>query len=223
MDIKILIATHKQAQMPKEDIYLPVHVGKALHPDVQLGIQTDNEGDNISTKNPYYSELTAMYWAWKNIKADYIGLSHYRRLFAFKRKLKDWDRILTKKEAEALCQKYDVILPKKRKWYIETVYSHYDHTLDGKHLDDTAKIIEELFPDYLPFFHKAMKRREEHLFNMFIMKWNLFDNYCNFMFPILQRLEQMYDLKSMDPFQARLIGRMGERLLDVWLMKNNLT
>lgn len=222
MNIKILVAAHKQCEMPKSDVYLPVQVGKALHPDLDLGYQPDNEGENISEKNPYYSELTAIYWAWKNLEADYIGLVHYRRHFCFKRKKNDWNSILTADEAQVLCARHDLILPKMRKLYIETVYSHYDHTFDGKQFDNTRIIISQLCPDYLPFFDKAMQRRCEHLFNMFIMKRELFCRYCEWMFPILQKLESYYDLKNMDPFQARLIGRVSERLLDVWVMKNQL-
>lgn len=50
----------------------------------------------------------------------------------------------------------------------------------------------------------------------------LFDQYCEWMFPILKELEASYDLKSMEPFQARLIGRVSERLLDIWINKNQL-
>lgn len=84
MTIKLLIAAHRQCDVPADSIYLPVHVGKTLHPDVVLnGYQPDNEGKNISDKNPYYSELSAVYWAWKNMKSDYVGLVHYRRFFFF--------------------------------------------------------------------------------------------------------------------------------------------
>lgn len=223
MNIKILVAAHKACDMPKDDVYLPVQVGKALHPDLNLGYQPDNEGENISEKNPFYSELTALYWAWKNCKADYIGLAHYRRHFCLKRKKNDWESILSSEEAGKLCRKYDLVLPKMRKLYIETVYSHYDHTLDGRHFDDAREIISRLCPEYLSSFDKVMKRRCEHLFNMFIMKRELFHQYCQWIFPILQALEQYYDLENMDPFHARLVGRVSERLLDVWVMKNQLT
>ena len=83
MDIKILVASHKKAEMPEDSMYLPVHVGRALYPDREFGYQSDAEGDNISIKNPYYCELTALYWAWKNLKADYVGLAHYRRHFSY--------------------------------------------------------------------------------------------------------------------------------------------
>lgn len=222
MNIKLLLATHRQCDVPQDSVYLPIHVGKALHPDKDFDFQPDDEGMNISMKNPFYSELTAVYWAWKNLKEDYIGLVHYRRHFCLKRKGTDWNSILTREEAERLCGQYDLILPKMRKLYIETVYSHYDHTFDGKQFDTTRMVISELCPEYLPFFDKAMHRRCEHLFNMFIMKRELFEQYCAWLFPILEKLEGYYDLKNMDPFQARLIGRVSERLLDVWVMKNEL-
>ena len=221
MNIKILIATHKKYDMPEDDIYLPVRVGNALAKD-DLGYQGDDKGENISTKNPYYSELTAIYWAWKNLKSDYIGLVHYRRHFCLKYKSTRWNSILTSEEAASLCQQYDLILPKKRKLYIETVYSHHDHTFYGEQFDQTRAIIKKRCPEYLPAFDMHMKERSEHLFNMFIMKKELFHQYCEWMFPILEELEKCYDLPNMDPFQARLIGRVGERLMDVWILKNQL-
>ncbi|MBR1940245.1 MAG: DUF4422 domain-containing protein [Bacteroidaceae bacterium] len=222
MIINIIVATHKKAEMPHDSVYLPILVGKALHPDLDLGYQPDNEGLNISDKNPYYSELTAIFWAWKNLDADFIGLAHYRRHFCFKHKKDDWSSILSTEEAEKLCAENGLILPKKRKLYIETVYSHYDHTFDGKQFDNARTIIEEMCPEYLPYFDKQMNRRCQHLFNMFIMKKELLHAYCEWLFPILEKLETYYDLPNMDPFQARLIGRVSERLLDVWVMKNNI-
>ena len=77
--IKIIVATHKKYKMPNDSIYLPVQVG--TENKESLGYQPDNDGENISSKNPYFCELTGLYWAWKNLDADYIGLSHYRRHF----------------------------------------------------------------------------------------------------------------------------------------------
>ena len=105
---------------------------------------------------------------------------------------------------------------------MKTVYSHYDHYFWGEQFDRTRGIISRRCPEYLDAFDKKMKSRSEHLFNMFIMKKMLFDQYCEWMFPILEELEASYDLKSMEPFQARLIGRVSERLLDVWINKNQL-
>lgn len=81
-NIKILIAAHKQYWMPNDPVYLPLHVGAEGKQD--LGYTQDNTGDNISAKNPNFCELTGLYWAWKNLDADYVGLVHYRRYFTRK-------------------------------------------------------------------------------------------------------------------------------------------
>lgn len=80
-----MVAHHKKGLVISDDVYLPVHVGREIS-NVDLGIVGDNTGVNISSKNPAYCEMTAMYWGWKNVKADYIGLCHYRRYFTLKSK-----------------------------------------------------------------------------------------------------------------------------------------
>ena len=79
MDIRIIVATHKTYWMPRDPVYLPLQVGAAGKE--KLGFQTDAEGDNISRYNPYYCELTGLYWAWKNLSCDVVGSCHYRRYF----------------------------------------------------------------------------------------------------------------------------------------------
>lgn len=222
MSIKILVATHKQYHMPNDSIYLPVHVGKALHPDKDFGYQGDNEGLNISEKNPYFCELTAVYWAWKNLDADFIGMAHYRRHFCYKRKLREWESVLTTEQAERLCKKYDVLVTRKRWYIIETIKSHYEHTHDIDHINITRNIIEQDYPTYLKAFNKVMNNRGAHMFNMFIMKKELMHSYCEWLFDILFKLETRIDLSQLPTFQARLFGRISELLLDIWLENNNI-
>lgn len=224
-NIKIIIATHKKYKMPEDEAYLPVHVGREGKED--LGYQGDNQGDNISAKNSYYCELTGLYWAWKNLSADYIGLAHYRRHFTCEKSIpktedEKFKILLTGKQAEKILENVDIILPKKRKYYIETVYSHYAHTLHIETLDETKKIIEEICPEYLQEFEKQMKRTSAHMFNMFIMKKEYLDKYCQWLFPILEELEKRIDPKQYDSFHARYLGRISELLLDVWINTNNL-
>lgn len=80
-DITVAVAAHKPYCMPNDKCYLPLHVGADLHPEVCLDMQQDNLGENISQKNASYSELTGMYWLWKNCGSFYKGLVHYRRHF----------------------------------------------------------------------------------------------------------------------------------------------
>lgn len=85
MNVKILIAYHKPSILIQDEVFSPIHVGKA-NAKINLKIPGDDTGDNISHKNNIYCEMTAVYWAWKNLDADYIGLCHYRRLFTFEKK-----------------------------------------------------------------------------------------------------------------------------------------
>lgn len=225
MDIKVLIATHKKYRMPTDECYLPIKVGNKGKEN--MGYIGDDSGENISSKNPYYCELTALYWGSKNLECDYIGLVHYRRYLAKDRVLlkgrgDKYNRILSKEDIESLLSEYDIILPKKRNYYIETLYSHYAHTHYIEHLDETRKIIKEEFSDYLEAFDTIMNRKSAHMFNMFIMKKELADSYCEWVFEILERLEKRIDFIQYNAYQARLFGRVSELLLDVWIEKNRL-
>ena len=221
-NIKIVIATHKKYKMPEDEMYLPLHVGSEGKED--LGYQKDNTGENISLKNPYFCELTGLYWAWKNLNADYIGLAHYRRHFMYTKKSNNdkFLNVLTYKEASDLLEKNDVILPKKRNYIIETLYNHYKHTMYVEPLDETRNVIKKLYPDYLDEFDNLKKRRSAHMFNMFIMKKEIFDDYCKWLFDILFELEKRVDNTQYDNFHARFYGRISELLLDVYLRKNNI-
>ena len=222
-NIKILIATHKKYEMPKDKMYLPIQVG--AEGDDSIGYQTDNTGENISNKNPFYSELTALYWAWKNLDADYIGLVHYRRHFCLKRKNRKnkMKSVITEKEVQKILKDTDVILPKKRNYYIESLYSHYEHTMYSETLDETRNILLEKCPEYINEFDKLYTRTSAHMFNMFIMKREILDQYCTWLFDILFELEKRIDPRNYEPFHARYLGRVSEYLLDIWLNTNKIT
>lgn len=220
-DVKIIVATHKKYIMPTDKMYMPLHVGKK--DKESIGYIGDDTGENISLKNLNYCELTGLYWAWKNLNSDYIGLVHYRRHFMLKRKEKNkFKNILTLEEADNLLQKTDVILPKKRKYYIETLYNHYKHTMYIEPLDETREIIKKIYPDYLSEFDKIKTRRSAHMFNMLIMKKEMLNEYCKWLFSILFELEKKIDVSKYDTFHARFFGRISELLLDVYIEKNHI-
>ena len=225
--IVVAVATHKPYQMPADDIYLPVHVGAELHPDVCQGMQADNDGENISSKNGSYCELTALYWLWKNVDAKAKGLVHYRRHLgspdARRRKADDpFDRLVTGDELEPLLDQHQAVVAKRRNYYIETVYNHYSQTFDGGQFDICREILCELHPDYVEAWDELMQSRSAHIFNMFVMRSELFDAYCAWMFPILEELEKRVDTTGYDAFASRFVGRVSERLLDPWLKVNGI-
>ena len=220
---KLIVATHKQYEsIPLNNLYLPIQVGAELNKGKDLGYQKDNVGDNISDKNDRYSELTALYWAWKHVDAEYIGLVHYRRHFGGKNYHHGKDRlswVITKAELEPMLDDYDVILPKKRRYYIETLYSHYEHTHYSNQLDVTFDIIKEKYPEYADTYEKVINKTSGYMFNMVIMRKDLLDAYCTWLFDILFELEKRLGTQNLDAFQQRFYGRVSEIIFNVWLEK----
>lgn len=219
---KIIVAAHKNYRMPAEKLYLPLQVGAEGKPEI--GYLKDNEGDNISAKNAYYCELTGLYWAWKNLDCEYLGLAHYRRHFKGKSCLfkSKFDKILTEVQLEKKLKKCDVLLPKKRHYYIETNRSQYLHAHHAVGLQETENVIKEFYPEYLTSWNAVMKKRSGHRFNMFIMKKQLSDKYCEWLFDILGKVEERIDISDWDKSEQRVFGYLSERLLDVWILKNDI-
>ena len=220
LDVKVGIASHKPYWMPNNPLYVPVRVGAAG--GESFGFQRDDEGDNISDRNANYCELTGLYWMWKNLRADYLGLAHYRRHFTLKRGTSDRRDALTLEQASRLLGKCDVLLPRPRNYWIETNYSQYAHAHHAVDLDMTRQIIGERCPEYLAAFDRSMKRTTGHRFNMFIMKRKLADAYCEWLFDILFELERRLDISDYNDNDRRVFGFVSERLLDVWLETNHI-
>lgn len=219
MSIRVIVASHKAYRMPEDPMYMPIHVGKAGSA-LDLGFHGDNTGDNISEKNPTFCELTGLYWAWKNLEDDYIGLSHYRRHFRGKSGKDKWSCILTQQEAQALLRSTDVILPKKRNYFIETCYNQYVHAHPAEGIDLALELAAAGGPSYQKAVDASKKRTWTHLFNMFIMKRDVFDRYCQWLFAILFEMERRLDISQYSANDRRVFGFVSERLLDIYLEAN---
>ncbi len=209
MFTKIVIATHKMFVPPKNGIYFPLQVGASGKESI--GLSRDDTGDNISAKNSGFCELTGLYWAWKNLPAETIGLCHYRRYFK-----------ASPEHIESLLTTVDCILPKQRNYFIETTYSQYAHAHHAADLDMARTIIAERHSGYLAAFDETMKSTKGHRFNMLIMKRVLLDRYCSWLFDILFELERRLDVSTYSKYDRRVFGFVGERLLDAWILANNI-
>ena len=148
-----------------------------------------------------------------------MGLVHYRRYFARRhwRFYQGDKRYLTAADVTRLMDKAELVLPKKRHYWIETTYSHYAHAHHESDLKETRKVIEELCPAYTAAFDEVMGRRSGHRFNMLIARRELLQEYCDWLFPLLFELENRLDTSGYDDYNRRVFGFIGERLLDVWL------
>ncbi len=209
MDTRIYVMTHKKIENLPEKIYQPLHVGREGKED--LGYPGDHTGEQISSKNPYYCELTGMYWIWKNVSCDVIGVCHYRRFF-----LRE-GRLLKQEEIEELIEKYPIIVPNSRCVAEENVYQHYGNRHNKKDLDVCREVIAEKYPAYISAFDYAMDTILISMANMWITRKEIFDRYCEWLFDILFEVERRLDMTGYDAYQQRVMGFLSERLFRVWL------
>lgn len=199
--------------MPSDQMYIPVQAGAALHNRIEAYRQDDEDDGGISLLNPHLSELTVLYWAWKNLDADVIGLTHYRRYFAG-----SGERgILTFNEAQQLMQKTPIVVARRRNYIIETVGDHYAHTFERSHLELLSQTLENISSESLPALEYLLSDTRAHMFNMVIMRRDFLDQYASWLFPIVLELEQRFNYADVTPFVARAPGRLAEFLLDTWL------
>lgn len=222
-DIKIIVATHKKYEMPLDNMYVPIFLGSAVN-NAKNGVNYlhDDEGENISDKNFSFCELTGLYWAWKHLKADYIGIVHYRRHFRGSLFGNKFRKVLTSQQADKLLDNVSVLLPKRRHYYIESNMSQYIHSHNSIALTETEFVIKRFYPDYICSFNYIMKKTSGHRFNMFIMKYNIFYDYCKWLFDVLFKVEEKLDISTWSSTEQRVYGYLGERLLDVWIHKNSI-
>ncbi len=224
--IRVLVAAHKPYWMPDDPVYLPCWVGAAAHPENAAKIPSawarDDQGQSISQKNANYCELTGLYWAWKNLDADYLGLAHYRRHFAGSSGQDKHARVASGAQLRSILIQKPVILPRKRNYFIETNYSQYVHAHHEEDLAQTRAILQESYPDYLASYDDSMQRTTGHRFNMFVMRRDLADTYCAWLFDVLGQLEGRLDISSYSVNDARVYGFVAERLLDPWLETNGV-
>lgn len=212
LHVKILVACHKaDPAIRQDDIYMPIQVGKALHPELDLGFRSDDTGDNISDKNGSYCELTALYWAWKNLKdVDYIGLCHYRRYL-------DVDL----SDIESVIDENSIILTRPN----YTPFSNLMHLTDGTTREDVYILLQYLAKHERRYLSTAI----DYLFNdngwigcnMFISDRRVADGYCSWLFNILRNLESYIKVSPYTRLK-RIYGYLAEVLLPIYCISNNI-
>lgn len=214
------------------------------------GLIGDDTGENISNKNRYYSELTGLYWVWKNMKSDIIGSCHYRRYFTtskiplshkikqllyypvgifkkrrgliYTRNLKYWkSKIILKSEVVNILKSYDAVLPVQRKFKY-SIKEHYNKYHNINDLILIEKIIKENCQEYIESYITVLKGNTMFANNMFILKWDMFDELMEWLFSILFKFEEEINLDEYKDYQERIFGFLSERLITVWILHNNI-
>lgn len=231
--MKIYVITHKKVKVKLPNYYQLLFVGAEGKKDIPLEYLRDDTGKNISKKNCAYCELTGLYWIWQNSNEKIVGLVHYRRFFAkinylFKfreryisLKKKNQYRILEEKDFDNYLKEYPIIVKK-----IETKGRNNRKTFEKLFGENFWRKFREFVFQYTSEYTENFKRVEtldNHLnCNMFVGKKEIIDNYCEWLFTLLNEFDEEHKRESGEYFHNREMGYLSEFLFQVWLEKNNI-
>jgi lipopolysaccharide biosynthesis glycosyltransferase len=232
MKASLYTAYHKFSTLIDSASIRPIHVGRAKAGKPLLGMIGDDTGDNISTKNGRYCELTALYWAWKNDgDSSHIGLMHYRRLLDFDgtfageaaeqkpATLRTADYAAAAERWLAAHGDVDLVVPKLHRMSL-SMRDNYRTRHRPEDLDVVDAIIRDHHPAYLAHYNAVMSECDVRLANMFLARREIVDEYCAFVFDVLGRLDAADVARDhYNAYQSRYLGFISERLFTVFVRK----
>lgn len=228
--MKIYVIVHKDIQLELDNCYEPLYVGQGKN---TMNYLRDNSGDNIADKNDSYCELTGLYWIWKNSDEDIVGLVHYRRHFVkflkprieYKERFIAIDRnpyqIIDKNDIYKLLNSNEMIV-KLSGYHKADNWEIYHMSLRGDICERVKDIIRDIYHEYYQDFEVIMHEHRQMNCNMFICYKKMIEEYCEFLFPILEKLDEYEISKSGCRLHNRELGFVGEMLLGVWVRHNNI-
>lgn len=198
----------KEIDMPGiPDWIIPIQTGATLT-DMEICDIRDNQGDNISERNRNYSECTAIYWMWKNApKTDYIGLCHYRRHFY----IPDNDISLIG------CNNYDIVTTVPT--VVIDAHQYFRNFVTEEDLNILCDVVKKYFPEYYDSTIKYYSSIFCPPCNMFIMKYEIFQEYGEFVFGVCEKIHEYYEKKKVIR-NDRYMGYLVENLTDIFLMQH---
>lgn len=236
--IRIFVGYKDSNIIFQSDVFQPIFYG-AKDSAPETDFLKDNTGINIASKNKHYGELTGHYWVWKNLLSEldveYIGFCHYRRFLDFNisniekppfRPMyrSEFEKIFKKKYTEEnilnQIKGYDIVLPNKL-ILKSIVYAQYLHWHPEKDMNLALNIIRDYYPDYIEDAKNVMSAKKMYNCLNFVMKKELFNDYMEWIFGILTRLEQQCDWsKYKDYLNIRTPAFIAERFFNIWLEHN---
>lgn len=209
-----------------------------------------------------YSEFTALYWIWKNRRqapTDKIGLMHYRSFldisdneerknyYSFETRFgytKDTiDRAMRDKErvninGEGIKTKGVDVITSPPMFFSESLYEQFNccHPFASKLFDASRDLLKEnsKYSDMAGFFDEHFNKRNVYGFYkcLSVSTWEYFDQYCSFMFYMLDGLygrlgdkivKELKMIRGPDKPETqhenafRLLAFMGERLTSFFI------
>lgn len=235
--IRFFVCHHRPAAYFRSRYFIPVQAGRAVAPECLNYADGDDEGDNISNQNAFWSELTVLYSMWKNVEADWYGLMHYRRMLTFRKdcRLNGTFTYLDEKtrrrfgwtdeQVREYLESVDIVTaaalpvhPPGLPEHLMTVGEYYSRAHHKADLDSVVARVKLHWPEfYLPLLD-CLSRTSMVTGNIVVMRHALFQDYCQFLFGVLLPESRGRDLQRYTAYQQRLWGFLAERLTQAWLI-----
>ena len=185
-----------------------IQIGTALTAE-RISPLLDNIGDNISDKNHMFCEMSATYWVWKNTSHDWKGICHYRRHL-----------IITSEQMRTLTDgEVDAILPLPYICYPNTL-SHFRRYISNDVVNIMLKALETLFPNNYEKYMKIINGNYQYSYNMLCGKRQVFDDYCLWIFTVLEHMELSRD-NVPEIANTRALAYSAEVLTSIYFMANS--
>ena len=233
-NVSVYVVSHKKISLDLPDGYKLIQVNCANTGEHWENFEHDDRMENISTKNPSYCELTALYWIWKNSDSNIKGLCHYRRFLSstsnvelkgkvyqvYSREIKS--KIISKDQIVKALEKYDVLVAQPWVPFPNKELDDLKIYCYSKDIQIMVDVINKMFPDYSEALEQLLDSKCACHYNILIANKEVFDNYCEWLFSVLGEIEKRCDISSYDTQHKRIYGYFAELLMNVYLMKNNL-
>ncbi len=219
-DVRMVVAAPVKCWLPGDPAYLPIQPGAAVRPALEYA--PDDTGDNISDKYPGYGPLTALYWAWKHCHNAYLGFAPHDCYFTLRRFRAQRKHILTGDQLRLLAEGEEVILPRRRRYYVESNYGQYVRVHNAEDLDRLRAVLSKRWPDCLEAYDRSLRCTSGHRFNLFMMRRDVFGRYCGWLFDVLGAVEAETPWERYAEKDPHVFCYLAERLLDVWLETNGV-
>lgn len=172
-------------------------------------IDQPHAGDNIDFLNPWYCELTGLYYLWKHVDDEIVGLEHYRRYFVNSK-----NQLLGENEIREILKDYDVIVCDKNRGIQNCILKEaLLERIKEKDLDFFLNNIDTFYKECLTYYLKNSHYKSPY--NMLICKKQVLNDWASFIF---SNINILVKYKIFTKENLRFAGFISEFLLYGFLL-----
>lgn len=231
--VKIYQCFHKPYPHALCNWIQPLALGRFEHE----GMISERTGENVAELNPFYNEIAAYYWIWKNAREPIVGLYHYRRVMGFKLDNAWADPFGFSMETSPFVLNYfssddqlaslhrlmscsDAIIPRLTVTNGASA-KQYVKVHDPESWQVFVQVLEEKLPHLMPYMPLFTHTNLVTAFNMFVMRRDTFGRYCQDLFSVVDTVFDRLGPR-VHYYLRRYPGFLAERFMLIWMRHERL-